>query len=541
MVTLSLGEHASDLVGFTAPPMAARPYKVEGDSSDPTGKTIRVSAFGFTQVFHNVTSIFADGSYATIVPPKVGADVITIADDVKVAAELHGNKLATGNKLSYQGSATAKLYAGDNGDVLSAGVGDNAELYGGKGNDVLTAYSGNNDTLDGGEGNDQLTAGDGNNDSLFGGEGDDQLEAGKGVGDVLIGGGGNDTITVHVGDGARTIFADAAPAQTVPDPGTMDNLVVLGSPNADTLTASASSTAVAVTTQNPGDQFSGNGFEKLALDGGLGVDTVNVNDLTGTTITEVTVNPSELVVPDQILDITNVDGRGSANLTIDELVVPCSRGSDELVVPNKPGRHAREPQALITGLPYKIYVADTEGADSVILNTGTGPTVVTIDAYKVDMSSIPTSGPDAGKLPDAIKLPGQITVNDGPAANVFNILSTTGTTTINANGGNNVFNVGSIYPATGGALGGIQAGLFLNGSGGADSALFDDSGDTLGKTGTLTGNQLTGLGMTANITYTGMSTLKVDLGSGDDIFTIAGTHARAAPRSTAGLAKTPLL
>src|SRR5262249_3927458 len=64
---------------------------------------------------------------------------------------------------------------------------------------------------------------------------------------------------------------------------------------------------------------------------------------------------------------------------------------------------------------------------------------------------------------------------------------------------------------------------FLNGSGGADVANVDDSGDPTGRTGTLTASTLTGLGMGAAITYGGMTAMNINLGGGQDVFTISST------------------
>src|SRR5205085_2492708 len=108
VVTLSIGQkHVGDLVGFKAPEDGGADYKIENDPSDSTGKSIKVTSLGFTQVFHNVKRIYADGTYT--VPAKKGADTITVADDVKVDAELHGNKIGNHNLLNYQGSGMATL------------------------------------------------------------------------------------------------------------------------------------------------------------------------------------------------------------------------------------------------------------------------------------------------------------------------------------------------------------------------------------------------------------------------------------------------
>ena len=49
----------------------------------------------------------------------------------------------------------------------------------------------------------------------------------------------------------------------------------------------------------------------------------------------------------------------------------------------------------------------------------------------------------------------------------------------------------------------------------------DDTSDTSGNTGNLTATALTGLGMSAGITYGTLEDLNISLGSGDDTFTVA--------------------
>ena len=69
----------------------------------------------------------------------------------------------------------------------------------------------------------------------------------------------------------------------------------------------------------------------------------------------------------------------------------------------------------------------------------------------------------------------------------------------------------------------IQGPLIIQGSG-SDTMNVDDTGSTTGKTGTLTTTTLTGLNMGASgITYTGLSNLNINLGSGDDTFLVKST------------------
>ncbi|MCU0548576.1 MAG: DUF4347 domain-containing protein [Leptolyngbya sp. Prado105] len=94
--------------------------------------------------------------------------------------------------------------------------------------------------------------------------------------------------------------------------------------------------------------------------------------------------------------------------------------------------------------------------------------------------------------------------------------------------GDDTINIGSNSTPTAnanGTLNRINANLTIDGGTGSDQFKADDSGDTTANTGTLTSNQLLGLGMTGTINYAGVEAIEVALGSGADTFTVASTIA----------------
>src|SRR5204862_417143 len=114
------------------------------------------------------------------------------------------------------------------------------------------------------------------------------------------------------------------------------------------------------------------------------------------------------------------------------------------------------------------------------------------------------------------------------------------TTTLNGGTGNDVVNVRAIgAPVTvnggddadtinvtnGGKVSGIAALLTVGGDGGTDVLNIDDTADATARTGTLTSNTVTGLGMAGSIAYGTFETLNIGLGTKADSFTIASTHA----------------
>jgi len=91
--------------------------------------------------------------------------------------------------------------------------------------------------------------------------------------------------------------------------------------------------------------------------------------------------------------------------------------------------------------------------------------------------------------------------------------------TPNVNAGGNVNSIGDLND--------IGDTLTINGNdpaSGSDWLYVDDTGDTLGNTGTLTSTTLTGLGMALGITYGTIEHLVISLGAGADTFTIESTH-----------------
>ena len=120
---------------------------------------------------------------------------------------------------------------------------------------------------------------------------------------------------------------------------------------------------------------------------------------------------------------------------------------------------------------------------------------------------------------------GTTTLNSNAGADTVNVRMIAGATTVNAGSENDTIHVGSLAPAIlGGTVDGISAPLTINGNAGSDTLNVDDTGDTDLNTGTLTSTTLTGLDMSAGITYGTLETLNIGLGSGGDDFTIASTH-----------------
>lgn len=164
-----------------------------------------------------------------------------------------GIRVVNVERLVVQGSGFADTIAGGRyRDSLSGGSGADF-ISGDRGDDFLDGGSGN-DRLDGGDGNDQLYGGDGN-DVLIGGNGNDLL-FGQDGNDQLYGGAGNDEI--HAGDGTAKV-----------DGGSGDDTVVV-----------------------PQKDDSSIGDDKYQIIGGVGIDRLILSDVAKEFIAKA---PSEII------------------------------------------------------------------------------------------------------------------------------------------------------------------------------------------------------------------------------------------------------
>ncbi len=129
-----------------------------------------------------------------------------------------------------------------------------------------------------------------------------------------------------------------------------------------------------------------------------------------------------------------------------------------------------------------------------------------------------------------------LVINLGSGANTFNVRSThaSTTTTLNLGSGPGTAHVGSTAPASGGNVNAIAGGLVINGQGGTDVLNVDDTGDGANNSGVLTSTTLTGLGMGVGLTYSGVETLNVNLGSGHDTLNVQSTNGATITTVNAG-------
>jgi hypothetical protein len=137
-----------------------------------------------------------------------------------------------------------------------------------------------------------------------------------------------------------------------------------------------------------------------------------------------------------------------------------------------------------------------------------------------------------------------LNVNLGSRQDTINVRSTNAgtTTTLRTGTGTavNTVNVGSNSPGVGGTVDAIAGRLNVVGQSANDAVFVDDTGDGSINVGTLTSVELTGLDMAAGIGYSGLQTLSVRLGTGNDTVNVQSTSASAVTTVATGAGRKPL-
>ena len=167
-------------------------------------------------------------------------------------------------------------------------------------------------------------------------------------------------------------------------------------------------------------------------------------------------------------------------------------------------------------------ISNTSAATVTTLNSGSGNDTVNLTT---DSSATTINGQAGNDTVNVLADTATTNINAGDGTDTINIRSTGAVTNVNTGSGTNTVNVGSLAPTlTGGVVNNIQGTVNVTGSG-SDTLNVDDTGSTGAKNGTLTATTLTGLGMGAGgITYSGLATLNISLGSGNDTFNVQSTN-----------------
>lgn len=194
-------------------------------------------------------------------------------------------------------------------------------------------------TVDGGLGNDTLLGSNGG-DVLRGGDGDDFIDGQQGNDSVFLGA-GNDVFQWDPGDGSDTVEGQSG----------TDKMLFNASNGAEIFAASANSGRV-VFTRNLGNiTMDLDDIESIDLNTLGGIDTVTINDLTGTDLAGIKVNLAGT--------IGGTLGDGAA----DAVIVNGSNGPDIIDI------FGAGTAVAVLGLSARVDIVNSEGAnDSLVIN-----------------------------------------------------------------------------------------------------------------------------------------------------------------------------
>jgi Ca2+-binding RTX toxin-like protein len=268
---------------------------------------------------------------------------------------------------------------------IDIGTSEHLVLNANGGDDVITAGNGLAPlislTLNGGDGNDTITGGDGN-DLLIGGAGNDVIVGGRGNDTVLMGA-GDDTFIWNPGDGSDTV--DGQEGQ--------DAMVFNGANIDEKVDMSANGSHLRFTRDVGNIVMDVNGTERVDFNAFGGADTITVNDLTGTDVTEVN------------LSLERKPGSGEGDGALDTVIVNGTAGNDAMTV------NGDASGVTVTGLAAQIHIVGSEPTDKLVINAKAGDDVITATGLQAGTIQVTANGEEGNDV--LIGSPGNDVLNGG--------------------------------------------------------------------------------------------------------------------------------
>jgi len=213
---------------------------------------------------------------------------------------------------------------------------------------VNGAFADESLTVEGGSGNDVMNGGD-NIETFDGGSGDDFADGNRGN-DTGVMGSGNDVFQWDPGDGNDTIEGNSG----------RDTLDFNGKGGDEIMSLSAEGTRSVFLRNLANIRMDMNSVEVLDLDALGGIDTVSINDMTGTGFQRADVDlQGPAGGPDGAADVVTVNG---------------SAKSEKVDVDLESGA------VKVSGLSVETHVAGAEAADTLQVKTGDGDDDVDVDS-----------------------------------------------------------------------------------------------------------------------------------------------------------------
>jgi len=305
----------------------------------------------------SIHSKFQDHQHRLLVTGGDADNTLNISRDT--AGHLLVNGDAADGDATVANTDVIHINAGDGNDVVTFdeanGALPAAEVFGGDGNDTITGGSANdqlfgqdgNDSLFGGAGNDVLSGGSGNdfiaggagNDTLTGGDGNDFLDGDQGA-DTAFLGAGNDVFRWDQGDGSDKVDGGSG----------HDEMLFNGFAANEQFTLAGNGADAALFTRVQGNIVMDlHDIETVTVNALAGTDTINLNDTTGSGITDINVNLGLNGAGDGASDTINISDKdvtvvdnGNGNITIFDVfgatvhITGFEAANDHLVIDGHP-------------------------------------------------------------------------------------------------------------------------------------------------------------------------------------------------------------
>ncbi|MBX9645799.1 MAG: calcium-binding protein [Xanthobacteraceae bacterium] len=322
----------------------------------------------------NVTVGDLTGTGITQVNIDLGATPGGTGDGVADVVTVNGT--GGGDVVSLVNSANATVFinglAADMTIVGADGSLDTLVVNGLGGNDTLDASFLNanwiNLTLDGGAGND-IIKGSRGADTLIGGTGNDTVTGGTGN-DFANLGDGTDTFVWNPGDGSDTVEGGSG----------TDTLVFNGSNVAERMDVSANGGRVRLSRDVGAITMDLNSVEHIQLSAAGGADTITVNDLSGTGVTQVAI------------DLGATAGAPGGDGQADTVIANGTNAGDQISVVNSGG------SVVVKGLAAQVLISNAEAGDSLVVNGLGGDDVINASAIKAGQVQLTLNGGDGNDL-----------------------------------------------------------------------------------------------------------------------------------------------
>jgi Ca2+-binding RTX toxin-like protein len=307
------------------------------------------------------------GTAVTQVAIDLAANSTGVGDGQTDQVTVNGTKGNDQISILGQGTDVTVIGLAAQVTVAHSEPGDVLTVNGGAGNDMINAATLPPGiiglTIDGGAGNDTIVGSQGN-DTLIGGDGNDTVTGGRGN-DVALLGAGNDSFTWNPGDGSDVVEGQAG----------TDTLVFNGANVSENIDISANGQRARLSRDVANITMDLDGVEHIQLNALGGADTITVNDLSGTDVTQVA------------LDLSSPAGSGQGDGAADNVFVNGTAGDDTVTVASSGAG------VVVNGLAAKVTLAGTEGTlDSLTVNGLGGNDTINASALKAGQVNLTING-----------------------------------------------------------------------------------------------------------------------------------------------------